>query len=150
MPLDARHLRIASVGYPRLAGEYAITFGRASLDNLVARVIPDAQFVPGDLHRLLISLPWSDVFTTNYDTLLERTQNGVFERRYDLVVTSADIVGRMKPRITKLHGSLPSHRPFIITEEDFRTYPVKFAPFVHYGQQSANGECALSLWLFWQ
>lgn len=36
----------------------------------------------------------------------------------------------------KLHGSFPSHRPFIITEEDYRTYPVKFAPFVNMVQQS--------------
>ena len=26
------------------------------------------------------------------------------------------------PEIIKLHGSFPSHRPFIITEEDYRTY----------------------------
>ena len=40
------------------------------------------------------------------------------------------------PRIIKLHGSFPSHRPFIITEEDYRTYPVKFAPLVNTVQQS--------------
>lgn len=42
----------------------------------------------------------------------------------------------MKPRITKLHGSFPSSRPFILTEEDYRTYPIKFAPLVNMVQQS--------------
>lgn len=133
---EERRLRIASMGSTRLAGEYEVTLTRASLNDLIARTIPDTQYIPGDLHRLLLSLPWSDVFTTNYDTLLERAQSGVFERKYDVVVTAADIVGRMKPRIVKLHGSLPSYRPFIITEEDFRTYPARFAPFVNLVQQS--------------
>ncbi|MBA7630129.1 hypothetical protein ES703_37639 [subsurface metagenome] len=35
-----------------------------------------------------------------------------------------------------LHGSFPSERPFIITEEDYRTYPREFAPFVNTVQQS--------------
>jgi hypothetical protein len=30
---------------------------------------------------------------------------------------------------------MPSNRPFILTEEDFRAYPVKFAPFVNLAQQ---------------
>jgi hypothetical protein len=83
-----------------------------------------------------MALPWSDVFTTNYDTLLERTRLFIHDRKYDLICTTADIPGRMKPRIVKLHGSFPSHRPFIITEEDYRTYPRKFAPFVNMVQQS--------------
>jgi hypothetical protein len=120
----------------RLATEYEIVFGPPALDDLVAQTIPDSSYSPGHLHRLLLSLPWSDVFTTNYDTLLERTQPAIHDRKYDLVLTASDIPGRMKPRIIKLHGSFPSHRPFIISEEDYRTYPVKFAPFVNIVQQS--------------
>ena len=40
------------------------------------------------------------------------------------------------PRIVKLHGSLPSQFPLIVTEEDYRTYPTKFAPFVNTVQQA--------------
>ncbi len=36
----------------------------------------------------------------------------------------------------KLHGSMPSHLPFIFTEEDFRTYPERFSPFVNLAQQT--------------
>jgi hypothetical protein len=120
----------------RLASEYEIVFGRMALDELILQSIPDSSYNPGPLHRLLLSLPWSDVFTTNYDTLLERTRPAIHGRKYDLVQVAADIPGRMKPRIVKLHGSFPSHRPFIITDEDYRTYPSQFPPFVNMVQQS--------------
>lgn len=120
----------------KLASEYETVFGRSALDDLLLQSIPDNNYLPGRLHELLLSLPWSDVFTTNYDTLLERTRPAIHDRKYDLILTVSDIPGRMKPRIVKLHGSFPSHRPFIITEEDYRTYPTKFAPFVNMVQQS--------------
>lgn len=40
------------------------------------------------------------------------------------------------PRIIKLHGSFPSQRPFIITEEDYRTYSKRFAAMVNTVQQA--------------
>jgi tetratricopeptide (TPR) repeat protein len=81
-------------------------------------------------------LPWADIFTTNYDTLLERAASSVAAQRYDVVVNKEDLVYSEKPRIIKLHGSFPSERPFIITEEDYRRYPKDFAPFVNTVQQA--------------
>ncbi len=135
-PASARRsLALAGNGPVRLASEYEAAFGREQLDGLVQAVIPNDSYSPGRLHRLLMILPWADVFTTNYDTLLERTGRQV-HRRYDLVQTAADLPGRMKPRIIKLHGSFPSHRPFILTEEDYRTYPANFSPMVNSVQQA--------------
>jgi hypothetical protein len=133
---DSRHRSSAIANPSALADEYETTFGRAALDDFLIKTIPDNRYNPGELHKLLMSLPWSDIFTTNYDTLLERTRNFIHERKYDLIYTPSDIPGKMKPRIIKLHGSFPSHRPFIFTEEDYRTYPRKFAPFVNMVQQS--------------
>ena len=126
----------SGIGAMRLASEYEIVFGRSSLDDFLARSLPDERYEPGRLHQMLLSLPWSDVFTTNYDTLLERARSKVYERKYDLAPTVSDLPSQAKPRIVKLHGSLPSHRPFVITEDDYRTYPTKFAPFVNTVQQS--------------
>jgi SIR2-like domain len=114
-----------------LASEYEAIFGRSALNDFLTRSIPNDQYNPSKLHKLLMSLPWSDVFTTNYDTLLERTRPAIHDRKYDLICKHEDIPGKMKPRIVKLHGSFPSHQPFIFTEEDYRTYPRKFAPFVN-------------------
>jgi hypothetical protein len=126
----------ATSGFLRLAQEYETAFGREALERLVADTVPDLRFEPGDLHRRLLELPWSDVFTTNWDTLLERAATRVIDRHYDVVRTVADIPASARPRIVKLHGTLPAVRPLIFTEEDFRTYPVRFAPFVNLAQQS--------------
>ena len=88
------------------------------------------------MHQALLALPWADVFTTNYDTLLERTPPGEEGRYYDVVVQPSDLPISTPPRIIKLHGSLPATKPFIITDEDFRRYPRDFAPFVNTVQQS--------------
>jgi hypothetical protein len=60
----------------------------------------------------------------------------VFERSYDVVRTVEQIPYAMRPRIVKLHGTFPAHEPFIFTEEDYRTFPIQFAPFVNLVQQS--------------
>jgi hypothetical protein len=120
----------------RAGFEYEVQFGATRLAEFLLREIPDEHYEPGSLHRLLLSLPWSDIFTTNYDTLLERARRLVPERHYDVVIVPPDLAGRLQPRIVKLHGSFPSHRPFVFTEEDFRRYPRDFAPFVNLVQQA--------------
>jgi tetratricopeptide (TPR) repeat protein len=129
----------------RVASEVEHVFGRNALDEFLRETLDDANLLPGVLHRQLLGLPWSDVFTTNYDRLLERACSSVVDRKYDVVFGPEDIPGTLKPRIVKLHGSFSSHRPFIITEEDYRTYPHRFAPFVNMVQQSImeNAFCLL-------
>ena len=120
----------------RLAEEVQAAIGRPALENLLRSNISDLNFEPSGLHVDLLELPWVDVFTTNYDTLLERASTKVVTRRYEPVVNKEDIPYAIKPRIVKLHGSFPSERPFIITEEDYRRYPHDYAPFVNTVQQA--------------
>ncbi|WP_020207843.1 anti-phage defense-associated sirtuin Dsr2 [Gilvimarinus chinensis] len=120
----------------RLAEEVQSGIGRPALENLLRSNIPDKNVEPSGLHVELLELPWVDVFTTNYDTLLERASAKVVTRRYEPVVNKEDIPYAVKPRIVKLHGSFPSERPFIITEEDYRRYPHEYAPFVNTVQQA--------------
>ena len=120
---------------PQLADEVQAKFGRLTLNQQLRNIIPDINYDPSSLHVKLLTLPWSDVFTTNYDTLLERACNAVKSRKYDLVFNSGDLTYSHKPRIIKLHGSLPSG-PFVITTEDYRCYSEKFAPFENTVRQS--------------
>ena len=120
----------------RLAEEVQAAIGRPALENLLRSNIPDLNIEPSGLHVELLELPWVDVLTTNYDTLLERASAKVVTRRYEPVVNKEDIPYAIKPRIVKLHGSFPSERPFIITEEDYRRYPHDYAPFVNTVQQA--------------
>ena len=118
----------------RVASEYEAAFKRQRLESFLHAHVPDSGHQPGPMHELLLQLPWRDVFTTNYDTLLERTE--VTERAYQPVMTVEKLTTAIPPRIVKLHGTLPSQTPFIITEEDYRTYPRRFAPFVNTVRQS--------------
>lgn len=120
----------------RLASMYEEAFHRSGLDAMLARELQDLSYQPGELHSLLLSLPWADVFTTNYDTLLERARQKVPDYRYELVLSPQDISTSHRPRIVKLHGSFPSQRPFIFTAEDYRLYSKYNAAFVNLVQQA--------------
>lgn len=133
---ELRKLARSTSGALRIAQEYVALHGRSRLDSLLKRLVPDSSFAPGPLHVQALKLPWCDVFTTNWDTLLERGAETLYERSYTPVVRISDIPQTHRPRIVKLHGTFPSHHPFILTEEDFRCYPVDFAPFVTLVRQS--------------
>ncbi|WP_379163465.1 SIR2 family protein [Paenibacillus sp. sgz5001063] len=120
-----------------LAEQVEAAYGRSVLNQLLVSRIPDAQYSPSILHTKLLNLPWRDVFTTNYDTLLERASQEITSKRFNIINCKEDLVSSSDaPRIVKLHGTFPSHRPFIITSEDYRRYPREFAPFINTVQQS--------------
>ncbi len=141
-------VQIANVLYPgesqlpspgntlRLAQEYETAFGRSDLHRLLANLVQDDNFTPGKTHSRLLKLPWRDVFTANWDRLLERASADIPERAYSLVQDMDQIPLMNQPRIVKLHGSFPAQFPLIMTEEDYRTYPTKYAPFVNTVQQA--------------
>lgn len=133
-----RALREASStsGFLRLAQEYKAAFGQGALNEQIRALVPDLEYEPGDLHKALLQLPWTDVLTTNWDTLLERTALDIFDENYDVIRTHSQISSSIRPRIVKLHGTLPAHEPFIFTEDDYRTYPRLHAPFVNLVQQT--------------
>lgn len=127
---------VKPTNFPLLAQEYEIAFGRGKLNQFLQNLIRDDQFGPMDVHKHLLRLPWRDVFTTNWDTLLEKSLTSVSERKYSILRNKDEIPLADQPRIVKLHGSFPAYFPFICTQEDYRTYPVKFAPFVNTVQQA--------------
>ena len=119
-----------------VAEEYEAQYGKGELERFLKNKIPDNSLEPSELHKLFMSLPWSDVFTTNYDTLLERASESVVDRNYERVVCKTDLILSHSPRIIKLHGSFPSNGPYIFTAEDYRKYPIENAPFVNTVQQA--------------
>ncbi|NEU99187.1 hypothetical protein FNJ47_26005 [Bradyrhizobium sp. UFLA 03-164] len=118
----------------RIAEEFRTYFGQAGLDDFLRTRFPDKSWSPGPLHGALLGLPWSDVLTTNWDTLLERTEN-TGDHSYEVVRTEADLTHARSPRIVKLHGTIGDPGPLIFAEEDYRMYPVKHAAFVNLARQ---------------
>lgn len=127
---------VQSEGFAQLTQEYEVARGRNDLHRYLQHLVRDHDLKPSENHRRLLGLPWCDVFTTNWDTLLERTLSAVVERKYSVVRNKDEIPLAPRPRIFKLHGSFPAHFPLICTEEDYRVYPRDFAPFVNAVQQS--------------
>lgn len=119
----------------KLAQMYECSFGRNALDALIQSSLPNEAAAPGKMHEKLMRLNWRDVFTTNYDTLLERAAVNV-GKIYHEVTNKETLLYTETPRIIKLHGSFPNIRPYIITEEDFRTYPQQFPEFVNTVRQA--------------
>lgn len=117
---------------PRLAEEYEAAFGPIALHEMLRRMVPDRDYVPGPFHERLLRMPWCDIFTTNWDTLLERARA---VPAYAAVRAPSDLPSSTRPRIVKLHGSLPNP-PLILTEETYRTYRRNYAPFVNTVQQA--------------
>ncbi|MQR01088.1 SIR2 family NAD-dependent protein deacylase [Glaciimonas soli] len=120
----------------RIAEEYRIYFGQAALNDQIRTEINDDAWRAGELYQSLLNLPWSEVMTTNWDTLLERAAKNVHSRYYTSVTKPSDLAWAPSPRIVKLHGTIGSNDTFIAAQEDFRTYPAKFAPFVNFARQA--------------
>ncbi len=119
----------------RLAEEYSAYFGNQALRDLIKNTINDASWVPGELHRSLLELPWSEVLTTNWDTLLERASLEVHHPIYNLVLRQEDLSQARSPRIVKLHGTVNVTNHLVFTQEDYRKYPMQHAAFVNFGRQ---------------
>ncbi|WP_461324742.1 SIR2 family NAD-dependent protein deacylase [Bradyrhizobium diazoefficiens] len=127
--------KLAPTNALRIAEEYRTYFGQAGLDEFIRSNFPDKSWTPGQLHADLLELPWTDVLTTNWDTLLERAAENSAEYAYEVVRTEADLTFAKSPRIVKLHGTLGDAGPLIFAEEDYRTYPTKYAAFVNFARQ---------------
>lgn len=118
-----------------LGDKFEAKKGSARLRAALESAVPDRDYAPGHAHQLLVRLPWADILTTNWDSLLERAVDA-YDRSYDTVITVKQIASAIAPRIVKLHGCARSGTDLIFTEESFRTYPKEYAPFVSLVQQS--------------
>ena len=119
----------------RLAEEYCAYFGKQALHDLIKKEINDAAWEPGELYKSLLELPWSELLTTNWDTLLERASSEVHQPIYSVVSKQEDLSSARSPRIVKLHGTIDVTKDLVFTQEDYRKYPQQYAAFVNFSRQ---------------
>jgi hypothetical protein len=134
--LLAEELESTSATDPlRLAEEYSAYFGKQALHDLVVKEINDSAWTPGPLFNSLLELPWSEVLTTNWDTLLERAAQTVNDPVYSIVRRQEELSSACSPRIVKLHGTINVTDELVFTQEDYRRYPHRHATFVNFARQ---------------
>lgn len=110
----------------RLAEDVENICDRQTLIDIIRSAINDDLLSPSDTHMQLLALPWQDVYTTNYDTLLERSVERLKEQNkcsYTIVRNSQDIGMGASPFLMKVHGDINEPSSIVITEEDYRIYP---------------------------
>lgn len=119
----------------RIAEEFRAYHGQAALNAYIRSQIHDTAWYPSANHTRLLELPWADVLTTNWDTLLERAASSITQVTYSPVRFVGDLAQCPSPRIVKLHGSVGTDDRFIVAEEDYRRYPETHAAFVNFARQ---------------
>lgn len=124
----------AQVGIPKVDDfplwaqyiEYAPGGATILIDEVVKR-IASAEPMPLENHRLMVKLPISDVWTTNYDAMIETADPGL-----DVVELDEALVLRRsgERRLYKMHGSIPyratapvgGRAQLVITRNDYEHY----------------------------
>lgn len=100
--------------------------GKDALHAHVLEAICDADAGgTAEIHRLLSRLPVNEIWTTNYDQLLERACPGA-----SVIVSDEDIrsMGTAERTIIKMHGSIDAGpprswaQPPVLTRTDYETY----------------------------
>lgn len=131
---DENSKRLDNNDVVQLASLIDAEFKRNELDEILEAALPDRMIRPGKLHRMLVRLKWRDILTTNYDTLIERAAEEEIQK-YQLVTNKETLLYQPSPRIIKLHGSFPNIRPYIMTKEDYRKYPMEHPEMVNTARQ---------------
>lgn len=105
----------------RIADYYETRYGRSALINRIKEIVNDDQHEPGRVHLAVAELGFSEIITTNFDTLLERAFRKLPLGPPQVIVEGADLVRRRRPsRIIKMNGCFERKaNKIVITSDDF-------------------------------
>jgi len=97
--------------------------GRDVLEEEVSKALDSAPFEPSGAHRALAKIPWSTVYTTNYDDLLSRALGCRDPIDHDHEYERLKSKESGQPALIHLHGTNRHYRT--LTGEDFANWPTK-------------------------
>jgi hypothetical protein len=151
--LDSKFIKkiIGQKSYLQIVDEYIIHKGyRESIDyyiyeqfrmkNVIGRNYSEEDL---EIHTLLLNLPWNNVYTTNYDNLLEQADQFSVTNRENITHAEKLTTGPIG-KIVKLHGSFVdggelNHTNYnfdediycnlVISKEDYLNYPQRHEAF---------------------
>ena len=108
-----------------LAQYYIREKQRTKITETIKDFFSDNKGTVQEIHQIIVSLPLSDIWTTNYDTLLERAYKN--EGITTTIITDDEsyrnIVRTAKIKIHKIHGSVENAKECIIARQDYESFP---------------------------
>ena len=116
---------------PLVAQYYAYEHGESELEELIRQKLQhSASAQPQVSHGLLAKLPLTEIWTTNYDDLIERA----IGETADLYIDDRDLAQSRSAsgcRVYKVHGSLCNDEaPLIISRDHYDQYPYTHQRFL--------------------
>lgn len=107
-----------------LAEYYTRDNQRTKITEAIKDFFADRKGEIQEIHKIIASFPIKDIWTTNYDTLLER---GFKHANISTTIITdddsyKDIDNHAKVKIYKLHGDYKNASKCIITRKDYETY----------------------------
>ncbi len=109
---------------PEVAQYYENEHGRNMLLRRLRERLQDGDMEPTAAHMALVRLPITRIFTTNWDTLIERSLQAA-GRRFDLVVNEEDVSLTSEGDtllLVKLHGCIQQPNSMIVTARDYEGF----------------------------
>ena len=104
----------------RVAQYYENNIDRADLLEYVCERIREARREPMETHKLIASLPFKTIVSTNYDCLIERAleESG---KSLKVIVTDEDISSWKEDAVNllKIHGCISQREYIVITKDDY-------------------------------
>ena len=101
--------------------QYVYNTDKALYDQILTESI-SAAGADSPLSSAIFDINPAHIITTNYDQLLESSEN-VFCKQYQVIVRDKDLLNADKSKyIIKMHGDLSIHESIVLKEQDYLNY----------------------------
>lgn len=111
----------------RIAQLFYLEFGAVKYFEKIKSYFPDS-IEPSSVHKILFKIAPEYIITTNWDTLLEKANNGM----YELVRSDSELVqSSLRKKIIKIHGDF-SKNNIVFKEDDYLNYQYNFPLIENY------------------
>ncbi len=107
-----------------LAEYYIDNKARTKINESIKKCFADEIGQINNIHKMISSLPFNSIWTTNYDSLIERSLK-IADRSYNVITTDEsyrDINSDAEVMIYKIHGTYNSPKECVLARNDYENY----------------------------